>query len=793
MRIVMLLLVFAGCFGSEHREARDTYNKGLEALAKGEHETAEKLFLEARSGAGVDPELRFRSAYDLGIAYAAHADKVKGGQDGQDADLANALELTQQAVSWFSDAARLRKDDVNTQANLAIVRARVQALTDELRKAEGKLEARLDTVIRDQRAVLDEAREAWFAIKQTGGADPLAQQATLSRLADRERGVVAEVGVITDLAADEIDSIGKKPDDQRSAEEKVRVVQLKALDLYLLDARTRIAEARRKLQELAAEEGVTRAEASLVALKRAREQLLDPITVLKGIAQDEVALFQDTAAGGGGARLDIDRAGSGGAAAKDPKPRSSIDATVIPGWLQPPVLAERQGGLRDRVEEVKARLLVAVTEPVPEPDPAPAPPAGDPQAQPDPKQAKLLARVRDALPSVVQASTAMDLARQALVESKLTVALEHETKALEALARAIEQFSDLKQTVELAYAEQTQITSLLAPPSPAVQAELPAAERGKQTREALARNVERMTRLEALITDQLAEVTQQAAAPAPAPAPGAGSASPEQTKQAEEAKQAQAEQAKQQLARAEQLRGEAATALDALGKALASTRGADPLPASAQAHGKLEELRKLLFSVIEHLQQLIRDQGDTRDQTSAISGEDDLARGPKLPGLVTREEEHAAMAKAITEALAAQADAAGKQQQPPQPGAPDAKTLSAAAAEVRLAQGEMADARGAIIKVRDATKSSESLKPALTSEAKAIEHLENALRMLQPPQNKQQQQQDPPKQDPKQQQDQQQQQQPQAGAGQRARDTDAAQQKKRRDREATSDPVEQDW
>jgi hypothetical protein len=261
--------------------------------------------------------------------------------------------------------------------------------------------------------------------------------------------------------------------------------------------------------------------------------------------------------------------------------------------------------------------------------------------------------------------------------------------------------------------------------------------------------------------------------------------------------------------RAEELRGQAAAALAELDKALATTTpkdpkkaaperggalpavpvggaaapGIDPMVPAKDAEAKLAELRKLFFSVIEHLEQLIRDQGDTRDQTSAIAGLDDIARAPKLPGIVTREEEHAGMAKAITDALAAQADAAGKQ--PPQPGAPDAKTFSAAAEEVRLANGEIGDARGTLVKARDATKSSESLKPSLQSQAKAIEHLENALKLLQPPKKQQQKKQDqkPDKPQP----------QPQAGAGQRARDNDAAQQKKRHDRDSASDPVEKDW
>src|SRR5207248_11203433 len=102
-----------------------------------------------------------------------------------------------------------------------------------------------------------------------------------------------------------------------------------------------------------------------------------------------------------------------------------------------------------------------------------------------------------------------------------------------------------------------------------------------------------------------------------------------------------AEEMKQQLAAAETLRGDAE-------KALADTQAAikankDPQTPAKLAAGKLDELRKLFFTVIEHLQELIRQQGETRDQTSAANGEDDFARAPKLPGIASRETEHAQM------------------------------------------------------------------------------------------------------------------------------------------------------
>src|SRR6185436_17165736 len=116
---------------------------------------------------------------------------------------------------------------------------------------------------------------------------------------------------------------------------------------YLIQGRTRITEARRKLQELAAEDGVGRSEAALVALKRAREQLLDPITVMRQVAQDELAVLEDTA------QSDTKALELGSAAAPAP----------LPGWLEPKVIGERQGSIRDRLEEVRARLTAATQAP----------------------------------------------------------------------------------------------------------------------------------------------------------------------------------------------------------------------------------------------------------------------------------------------------------------------------------------------------------------------------------------------------------------------------------------------
>jgi hypothetical protein len=769
---VIALIAFLGagaCTKGEHREAREKYNEGVTLLVNGDHVAAEAALLDARSRAGVDPELRFRAAYDLGMAYAAHAENVKTGKD---ADLNKALELTEQAVSWFSDAARLRKDDADTKANLAIVRARAQSLADELRKSEGKLEARLDAVIADQRSVLDEARGAWIAIKQAGGTDPLAQQGTLTHLADKERGIVAEAGVIGDLADSEIDEIAKKTEDKRTDEEKVRLIVLKNLDVYLGEARGKIAEARRKLQDLAAEDGVDRAEAALVALKRAREQLLDPIKVLTEVAQDEMQLLQETTAVSRveGIQLTAPRTD------KESGATTPAKTPMIPSWMSGPALASRQLGMQSRVDEVRARLAAAVE------GPRPAPPQG---ANPDEiaQQEKVLERVKVALPFVVGASTAMDRAHGKLIDKKMQEATVAERDAIVALAKAIEQFADLKQTIEHASQTQKQVVSLLTEKKNAT-----------DTKESIAANLARMPRIKELLADEVSKLdaqAQQLAQAAAAPAAGSGAQAPD-PKQLEAQKQ-QIEQMKQQMAQAETLRADAEKLIAQTDTAVKANK--DPLTPAKAADAKLDELRRIFFSVIEHLQDLIRQQGETRDQTSTANTLNDDERAPKLPGIDTRQDQHGQLAKAITDALAAQADAATKAQDPN--AQQQGKNMSAAADEVRLAQNDMADAKRTLDKAASPqTQQSVSLDPALKAQASALEHLMNALKLLQPPQqNKDDKQQQQQQQQQQQSKDDKQQQQPQqGGAGQRARDEDARRQKERREREQSQgDAVEQDW
>jgi hypothetical protein len=737
-RLLFLIVMIAACSKGEYRAARGVYNDGVAALEAKDWARAEQAFLRARSEAGVDPDLRWRAAFNLGIAYTGDAEAARGGEKP---DLEKALSLYATAAGWFQDAIRLR-DDEEARANLAIVRARQQAVADELAKDQKALEARLDRLIDGEREIRDGARALLEQARAGGAANPVALEDEARGLATQERTLLADAGVIVDLAGAEIDSIANKPEDQLTDEDRVRRVQLELVEQWMQIGRAALSDTRRLLDEVKLDQAHERADEAVEAIKRAREQLLDPIAVLKAIAVDELQVSQQTAYLFEAAEQarSVDKA-----AAEMP----------VPPWLTAGHLAGRQLDARSRLDELVQRLKIAVEQPPPE----------------DPAQQRLLGRVKIAVPDLDSASGSMQSARDTLTASDLAGATAAQEAALTALSRAIEQFVDLRQAIDLTWGEQAKVVALMS-------GEGEAKDRAKEVREGVARNVGRMSLIQGLIQDEKDAAAKQAAAAQQqdpnAPAPDT-----------------------QLFDQAETLRAEAAALIAQL--AAGKGKGA-PLDTAKAAQAKLDELRRLFFSIIEHLQELIREQGETRDDTATAAGLDDAGRAPLLPGLTTRQGEHRGMGQAIADALAQQADQLAQQPDPQQPDL--GERMAQAAEEMRGAIGEMDAASGELAKAASPDRTASlDMTPTLDTQKSAIEHLEAALALLQPPQDQQQQQQDQQQdqqqqEDQQQQQEQQQQQQQQSAERRRERVREQEAQR-RREREqqqrVESDPVDKDW
>jgi hypothetical protein len=752
--IVKRLLVFAlvaACSGSGGTSgARSTYNEGVEAMANGDLETAATRFLEARDAAGVDQELRIDAAYNLALTNARMADEYAVPEPEK------SMELLRQAAGWFQDAVRLNPEDADARANLEIVLRQIQLLADQLNEGDG-LEAKLDRVIEDQRVLRDQLRGLMTRITEAGDqAEPLRFEADFFALEELERTLFAEAGVVGDLAGDELSLIEGKPEEERSDEEKVRLVQLTMLDRYLQDGRTAMSDSRRTLRRLEGDRAHVFSDAALDSLKRAREQLLDPVAVLKLIAQDELMVHRHTLAlaelGSGASLLD------GG------------DAVSAPPWLTELHLAARQEDALVRANEILQRFSAAAGY------------DGSFDSAQDErtkvKQQRMLVAAAEAAPLLTTATDAMrKSATELRTNGSLEIAGDDQRRALEALAAAIERFAEIRQLIEIAYADQSVAVAVLSPDTPKEQlGELTADELDEKVDGAVAKNRERMARLVGMFADEVASIDaqiQQAAQQA------GGQLPPDQEQQIAAAKQ--------QYEQAEVFRAQADVALATLEAALADPKSKVVLVEPAiEALAAIEELRRIFYSVIEHLKELRQNQANTHDGTATAHGLEDAERIEALGPLADFQNEHSDMGAAISEALAGQADAAT---QSGQEGAEEqAERLARAADEVVQAVTSMRQAGGVMVKARDESATmSYDLEPVLTDQQTALEHLDEAIRILEPPQEQEQ-----DEQEQQEQQDQSQQQAQRKLQSVRDREAERERERKRQQRNQAQ-PVEKDW
>ena len=673
---------------------RAHYNVALALLQDDAFQGATDGFLAARDAAGADATLRYRAAFNLGLALAGQADAA------QDAPPAEALETLRTSAAWFHDATRLAPaGDDDARVNLELVLRRIERLADSINRAN-TLEARLDRIIDDQRGLRDGIRRLLTDINAQGAAaQPTGFAADFEALAARERALLAEVSAVADLGTAERGHIDNL--DAPTPEQSVRHAQLTSMERFLQRSRQSLSDTRRRLRRLEGERAHRRADAALAELKRAREQLQDPLTTLRAIVRDEAALLGQTAAMAALAegRIAVEEEGS-------PSP--------LPTWLTPRLLANRQEDAAARTGATLRRVEAAATAADGESNgnASTAPEAEDPAA------ARVQQAAAEAAPLLENGLAAMRDALAALENEAFDTAVEAQADAVRTLNRAIERFADLRGLIELAYADQGQATALLTPPADddpanAVRA-LSAADRARAVAELATDNRERLSRIEPLLRETLPTASDEGETDAAA--------------------------AEQRYELAESHRAAAARELDALTRALdpAGPSHAEALPPAQAALSHLEALRRIFFSFSEHLQALIVEQSDTHDRAATLQFEAQLDRlVPELGMLAERQTDHAAVGDSLAQALAERADAASASPVPDDPAgaqAANGETLAKAVVELRAGAAHMHGADAIIAAATEAAAaSSPDLEPALTEQLAAIERLENALRLLQPP------------------------------------------------------------
>jgi len=664
---------------AEPVDPREIFNLGVVALEAGNAEEAIRQFESARREAGDDGELRFRAAYDLGIASAMLASTLEADSPEE------ALRALYIAADWFRDAIQQRPEHEDSRVNLDVVLRSALLLADRIAQSNAKgVDAELQELAERQREMVAAlaALQAQLSEESEASASELLRREFRSHATD-QRALLGDADRLAGAIDAESQGIAGRPEEERTPEDQMRAAQLEGVLHYLHLARERMGQTRRQLRQRQGERAYRRGSAALAELKRALDQLRDPAAVIDALLRDVAETATGTAA-----------------LASSRRELPGLDAAVeVPAWLTAESLRDDQRYAADRAAELDQRLLAALEQ----------------GSAPSPEQQDLFDAVTNAEPLVADSTTSLTEAANALDADSPADALPHQREALTALSEAREWFLDLRGLIELTYSDERRIEQVLG--AEGDEAETARKEYLPAIRELQKHNVTRAERL----ADKL-----EAAANAP-PTPQPDGSMPD-----EEAAEIQ----QQRFQLAGQLLTLALARMDDVEIELAESgtvKWSEGHEASRTAIEHLEALRRLFFSIVEELRDAAQQQLDLADETrdaaalSAAGSDDAAARiGPLAP----RQEALAARTGAIADALAEQSNQTGGVVDEEADSAETSRRLREAGEHVLLAQVEM---EGATEKLAEDPPNLESTQER---QAASIAELEQALALLVPPEDR---------------------------------------------------------
>ncbi|MBW1683664.1 MAG: VWA domain-containing protein [Deltaproteobacteria bacterium] len=661
-------------------DPREIYNRGIAAIGDHDLEEAEQRFRNSRRDAGGDGLLRFHAAYNLGWTLAGRAETLQESEPEQ------ALRSLYEAADWFREAVRLRPDDAESRHNLEVVLNRALLLADALAKqGEGDLEARLEALAAGQRGATVAVATLLEQVAGEEGphvAEPLRPE--FRAAATVQRTLLSDADQLAKRVGAELEGIAAKPEEERTPEDQMRAAQLENLLHYMHRARERMGQARQQLRRRQAGRAYRRSAAALAELKRALDQLRDPVTVLDGVIESvsEVASYTGVLSALQGQLL------------------SPEEQPTPPAWLTREYLVEAQESAAARTGELHARLRAGLAQ---------GAPAGA-------EAARQLEAVGAAEPLVKQGHDALTRAAREL-EQDLQAALQAQIEGIGALREARERFLDLRGLLETLYADEKRVGAVLSAVEQGAREVL--TEFLPSLRSAQQKNLDRAERLGALLTDE-ARALENA------------SASPEADAEALESQRQRLETADTLLDLAS---GEMEDAFESLQGGKGRAGGVD-FAAAAEHTGRavyhVEALRRLFFSSVERIREIAERQLELADSTqnvAALSAGGAAAEklGPLLPRQKTLSKR--------TEAIALELEEQSRQ--------PDAEADPEVAEEtterLRLAAEHLLFAQGSM---DGAATSLEADPPgfdaAREDQDAALVELAKALEQLVPPEQRQQ-------------------------------------------------------
>jgi Ca-activated chloride channel family protein len=663
----------------EPEDPREMYNRGVALLARAEPDEAERWFRRARRAARGDGELRRDAAYNLGWTC------VRRAESREPTEPQEALRLLYEAADWFREAVQQRPDDSDARHNLEVVLRRALLLADQLAGAgESGLEAALQELAERQRDLTGRCA----GLLSDLGTSPDANAE--DRLRPEFRSLAATQRILLSDADRRAGEVGEERDAMQARltegnaapEDAVATVQLANVLRYLHRARERMGQTRRQLRQRQAERAYRRASAALDELKRALDQLRDPVSLLEILVRDATELAASTGL------LAAARTGT-------PHP----EAPEVPTWLTPDSLREAQASVAERTEELHGRLRAGIE--------GGADPGADPTAQ------RVFEAAREAEPFVDVGHAHLERAAGALGQEDLNRAGEEQVAGITALLEARERFLDLRGLVEAVYADEKRIQLVVGVENGKGDALLDASR--SRLLAAQRRNLERSERLALMLDEEKAALG----------AGGTAQADPETS--AQQGQRLEAATELLALARTDMTR-----VREELGR---SERGgrtswAAVRESSASAVRHLEGLRRLFFSVVEHLRDVAERQVDLSDATQDVAT---LERGnagdldSKLGPLVSAQMDLAQRSESIGLALEEQSRQEGGAIEGEASPEETSRRLRLAAEHVVAAESKMSAAAGSM------GAEPPQLDATLEQQRGAVVELGEALALLAPP------------------------------------------------------------
>lgn len=697
---------------------RQVYNEAVSMLGSGRLDAAEKQFLSARRHAGADGVTRYRATYNLGWVEIRRADAVIKDQPNQ------ALDHLQAAIEWFRDAVRLQPQETDPRQNLELTARRALALADALQNRDPvELTQQVDRLIDQQRQLVQQIAGI---VEDVGDANEStrsdAVRARFGQLELAQRHILSAAQELALRVRQESDQLEQTDEDERTADQRLRLAQLVAVEAHLYQAVGRIGQGRQQLRQHQAVRAYRRASAGLDGLKRVRDQLRDLSQLLGAVIQDASVLMRQTA-WFTAARADVN--------VTDPS-----KSQIPPPWLTRPFLGESLATIHKRTGEVLGRVEAGVRQEDPQPP-------SDSDQQDPPVNPELVALLQEARPLVRQAEQDMLQAGESLASGDDLKSYPLLASATVGLIKARELFLDVKGLVEMIYTDQRRLAGVMGQ---VFQAQLELEEVLPMIGGLQKANVTRADRLAGLIQKQLQAVSE---APKDDQDSEESGRDPKQT----------FELADRLLSQVKTTFGQIVTMTDRVGQADEPAGMIDPLKEQFdQSVKEVEALRRLFMTVIEHLRQAAQKQTQLADETRDVAAKtSEGSQGPVefLGPLSSRQQDLAAWSEQIASALRDQA------QQDPQSiatGDPDKDAAQARASQEtahRLIQA--ADRVDEAKQVMDLTADQMQTPPAdvqdiQDNQSTAVEHLTAALALLSPPED-QDQQQKKDQQDPQQGQD----------------------------------------